>query len=203
MSSTRRCTETSRRSSRAHCRRSAIGGMRRRRIWPAISGGSSPGIQSPRPPTRDGTSSERRCSDIAGRWRPARRAWCVARGRGGLRDRSARARRPRRRGAARQSSRRATSNAAGCSGLTGSFMSAETLVWRELFRNPDSRHAWWTLWEIYSRQPSLWARDAHEGGTASVRFSPDGRWILTSGQDGFIRVLLGRRRSDHPRARRT
>ncbi|HEU4928120.1 MAG TPA: protein kinase, partial [Vicinamibacterales bacterium] len=74
-------------------------------------------------------------------------------------------------------------------GLAGSFMSAETMVWQELFRNPDSRHAWWTLWEIYSRHPSLWARDTHQGGTASVRFSPDGRWILTSGQDGFIRML--------------
>ena len=74
-------------------------------------------------------------------------------------------------------------------GLAGSFMSAESLVWQELFRNPDSRHAWWTLWEIYSRQPSLWARDTHEGGAASVRFSSDGRWILTSGRDGFIRML--------------
>ena len=74
-------------------------------------------------------------------------------------------------------------------GLAGSFTSAETVVWQELFRNPDSRHAWWTLWEIYSRHPSLWARDTHEGDVVSVRFSPDGRWILTSGQDGFIRML--------------
>ena len=42
--------------------------------------------------------------------------------------------------------------------LTGNLPIAEELVWRELFRSPDSRHAQWTLWDIYSREPSLWRR---------------------------------------------
>jgi eukaryotic-like serine/threonine-protein kinase len=57
---------------------------------------------------------------------------------------------------------------------------AEELVWRELFRRPDSRHAQWTLWEIYSREPSAWVRIEHATGTQTVRFSPDNRWLLTA-----------------------
>ena len=57
---------------------------------------------------------------------------------------------------------------------------AEELVWRELFRRPDSRHAQWTLWELYSREPSAWVRIEHATGTQTVRFSPDSRWLLTS-----------------------
>ncbi len=56
---------------------------------------------------------------------------------------------------------------------------AEELVWRELFRHPESRHAQWTLWEIYSREPSAWVRVEHPTGTQTVRFSPDNRWLLT------------------------
>jgi WD40 repeat protein len=57
---------------------------------------------------------------------------------------------------------------------------AEELLWRELFRRPDSRHARWTLWEIYSREPSAWVRVEHATGTQTVRFSPDNRWLLTA-----------------------
>jgi eukaryotic-like serine/threonine-protein kinase len=74
--------------------------------------------------------------------------------------------------------------------VTGNLPSAEELVWRELFRNPDSRHAQWTLSDVYSKETSLWALAPHEGGVLSVRFSPDGRHLLTSGQqDGFARLL--------------
>jgi WD40 repeat protein len=74
--------------------------------------------------------------------------------------------------------------------VTGNLPIAEELVWRELFRRPDSLHAQWTLWDIYSRESSLWARAPHEGGTLSVRFSPDNRSLLTVGQtDGFVRLL--------------
>ena len=74
--------------------------------------------------------------------------------------------------------------------VTGNLPIAEELVWRELFRKPDSRYAQWTLSDIYSREPSLWARVPHEGGTLTVRFSPDNRLLLTAGQlDGFIRLI--------------
>jgi serine/threonine protein kinase len=67
---------------------------------------------------------------------------------------------------------------------------AEELVWRELFRRPDSRHAQWTLWEIYSREPSAWVRVEHAGGTQTIRFSPDNRWLLTGARtDNVINIL--------------
>jgi eukaryotic-like serine/threonine-protein kinase len=61
---------------------------------------------------------------------------------------------------------------------------AEELVWRELFRKPDSRHALWTLWEIYSREPSAWVRVEHPAGTQTVRYSPDNRWLLSGALAG-------------------
>lgn len=74
--------------------------------------------------------------------------------------------------------------------VTGNLPIAEELVWREFFRRPDSRHARWTLSDVYSREPSLWAQAPHEGGTLSLRFSPDNRLLLTAGQvDGFIRLI--------------
>jgi serine/threonine protein kinase/WD40 repeat protein len=74
--------------------------------------------------------------------------------------------------------------------LTGNVPIAESLTWRELFRQPDSSHARWTLWDIYSRTPSLWARTVHDQGTQTVRFSPDGRQLVTAGRvDGLIRLL--------------
>jgi eukaryotic-like serine/threonine-protein kinase len=72
----------------------------------------------------------------------------------------------------------------------GNLPVAEGLVWRELFRKPDSTHARWTLWHIYSREPALWTRTVHEGGTQTVRFSPDGQLLLSAGrEDGLVRLL--------------
>jgi WD40 repeat protein/predicted Ser/Thr protein kinase len=74
--------------------------------------------------------------------------------------------------------------------VTGNLPIAEELAWRELFRNPASRQAQWTLWEIYSREPSLRALTPHQGGVLTVRFSPDNRLLLTAGQtDGFMRLV--------------
>jgi WD40 repeat protein/tRNA A-37 threonylcarbamoyl transferase component Bud32 len=74
--------------------------------------------------------------------------------------------------------------------LTGNVPFAEELAWSQLFRQPDSRHAQWTLWDIYSRAPSLWARTIHKTGTQTVRFSADGRYLVTGGRlDGSIHVV--------------
>ena len=74
--------------------------------------------------------------------------------------------------------------------LTGNLPVAEELIWRELFRQPASRHAQWTLWDVYSREPSLWASIVHDTGTQNVRFSPDGRLLMTAGRlDGLIRLI--------------
>jgi eukaryotic-like serine/threonine-protein kinase len=76
------------------------------------------------------------------------------------------------------------------SALSGNQPVAEGLVWRELFKNPESQHARWTLWELYSREPSLWTRVPHNTGTHSIRFSPDGRWLATGGRaDGVVHLV--------------
>ena len=74
--------------------------------------------------------------------------------------------------------------------ITGNHPVAEDLVWRELFRYPESRHTRWTLWDIYSREPSLWTKIEHETGTQTIRFSPDNRLLLTAGRvDGELHLL--------------
>jgi WD40 repeat protein len=74
--------------------------------------------------------------------------------------------------------------------LTGNLPGAEELLWRELFKRPDSRHARWTLWDVYSREPSLWRGVMHAEGTQSVRFSPDSRYVLSAGlSDGLLRLI--------------
>jgi WD40 repeat protein/tRNA A-37 threonylcarbamoyl transferase component Bud32 len=74
--------------------------------------------------------------------------------------------------------------------LTGNLPNAEDLLWRELFTHPESRHARWTLWDVYSREPSLWRLGLHAEGTQSVHFSPDGRYVLSGGRaDGLIRLI--------------
>jgi len=74
--------------------------------------------------------------------------------------------------------------------VSGNHPAAEELVWREMFRRPDSQHARWTLWEIYSRDPTLWTRTEHEKAIQSVRFSPDGRLLVTGGYyDGELHIV--------------
>jgi eukaryotic-like serine/threonine-protein kinase len=74
--------------------------------------------------------------------------------------------------------------------VSGNHPAAEELVWRELFKRPDSRHARWTLWEIYTREPTLWTRTEHESGIRIVRFSPDGRLLVTGGYfDGELHLV--------------
>jgi serine/threonine protein kinase/WD40 repeat protein len=75
-------------------------------------------------------------------------------------------------------------------GITGNQPVAEELVWRELFRNPDSIHARWALWELYAREPNLWTRTPHATGTQTLDFTPDGARLITAGRlDGTLRVL--------------
>src|SRR5262249_29159668 len=40
--------------------------------------------------------------------------------------------------------------------------------------------------ELYARQPALWTTAAHEGAARLVRFTADGRTIVTGGQDGRL-----------------
>ena len=71
----------------------------------------------------------------------------------------------------------------------GNMLAAEAIVWPELFRQPESRQALWTIAEMYTRQPVRWARLAHEGGVNSVRLSPSLQNVLSAGNDGAVRLL--------------
>jgi eukaryotic-like serine/threonine-protein kinase len=74
-------------------------------------------------------------------------------------------------------------------GRTGNLLGAEELLWDELFQRPDSRHALWALWEVYSREAPIWTRVVDPGGTEDVRFSHDARRLYTAGRDGGVRVI--------------
>jgi eukaryotic-like serine/threonine-protein kinase len=74
-------------------------------------------------------------------------------------------------------------------GQTGSVRAAEEALWDELFRRPESRHARWTLWDLYSHEPALWTRIVHRGGTEAAKFDATGQRLFAAGRDGRVHVL--------------
>lgn len=74
-------------------------------------------------------------------------------------------------------------------GMTGNLRAAEGALWHELFERPDSLHARWALWELYARQPTLWTRVLHPGGTSIVHFDHEGGRLITAGADERIRIV--------------
>ncbi|MFI4915907.1 MAG: protein kinase [Phycisphaerales bacterium JB060] len=80
---------------------------------------------------------------------------------------------------------------------TGSTAIAADLLWREFLtgeaaldrdpRHPGSDRAYWSLLELYARQPCLRTIDAHEGAAMGVRFVDGGRSLVSIGSDGAVR----------------
>lgn len=73
-------------------------------------------------------------------------------------------------------------------GQTGATQAAEKLIWPEYLQNPDSTHAYWALWDLYSRDPWMGAVQAHEQSVVAIRFLKTRPFVISAGIDGKIRV---------------
>jgi WD40 repeat protein len=74
-------------------------------------------------------------------------------------------------------------------GITGNLRAAESALWHELFDRPNSLHARWALWELYSRESALWTRVLHPGGASTVYLDAAGGRLITAGRDARIRIV--------------
>ena len=73
-------------------------------------------------------------------------------------------------------------------GAAGNFLLAEEMLWRAFLRDPDSRHAYWALWELYSRDPCLGSWSVDLDITRALAIHPDGSFFA-SGARGQQLVL--------------
>ncbi|HVZ95142.1 MAG TPA: protein kinase, partial [Phycisphaerales bacterium] len=71
-------------------------------------------------------------------------------------------------------------------GLLGNAALAKDLLWPEFFRDPNSRHAYWALWEFYLREPCVWTLKPHSDYIPIALFTPDERTICSGSRDGTI-----------------
>ncbi len=65
----------------------------------------------------------------------------------------------------------------------GNLAGAENLLWPEHLRNLDSRHSFYALWELYSRQRCEATLLVNAPRAVKMRLSPDGRMVATCGTD--------------------
>lgn len=59
-------------------------------------------------------------------------------------------------------------------GLSGNLQAAEDLIWPAHLRNPNSRHTFFALWELYMHEPCLGSFQAHPGTISYISASRDG-----------------------------
>lgn len=59
-------------------------------------------------------------------------------------------------------------------GISGNLQAAEDLIWPAHLRNPNSRHTFFALWELYMREPCLGSFQAHPSMISFVVASRDG-----------------------------
>ncbi|MFO0860038.1 MAG: protein kinase [Phycisphaerales bacterium] len=66
-------------------------------------------------------------------------------------------------------------------GLSGNLQAAEDLIWPSHLRNPNSRHTFFALWELYMHEPCL----------GSFKANPSTLWGLASSRDGSRAIAAG------------
>jgi WD40 repeat protein len=59
-------------------------------------------------------------------------------------------------------------------GMGGNLQAAEDLIWPAHLRNPNSRHTFFALWELYMHEPCLGSFEAHPGTISHLAASRDG-----------------------------
>ena len=62
----------------------------------------------------------------------------------------------------------------------------EELIWREFLRDPESRHAYWALWELYSHNPCVATQLGHGERARQAEVSPTGQWFATGDIGGAV-----------------
>lgn len=74
-------------------------------------------------------------------------------------------------------------------GIAGNLMAAEDLIWPAHFNEPESRHTFFALWEMYMHEPCLATQRVHDGPTWGLVASGDGQRIATAGdRDHLVKV---------------
>ncbi|HEX8877552.1 MAG TPA: serine/threonine-protein kinase [Phycisphaerales bacterium] len=65
-------------------------------------------------------------------------------------------------------------------GMSGNLQAAEDLIWPAHLRNPNSRHTFFALWELYMHEPCLGSFQAHPGTISFLSATPDGKRAATT-----------------------
>src|SRR5205823_9311022 len=75
-------------------------------------------------------------------------------------------------------------------GQAGDISSAERFLFDQLLAQPDSVHAHWALWELYSHTGCLKTIPAHDGELQCLCMDPRPRSdrVATGGADGHVRL---------------
>ncbi len=68
-------------------------------------------------------------------------------------------------------------------GIAGNLLAAEDLIWPAHFRDPNSRHTFFALWELYMHEPCLATQHAHDKTIWGMSASRDGT-VAVTGADG-------------------
>ncbi len=75
-------------------------------------------------------------------------------------------------------------------GATGNLPLAEDILWAEYLKNPASPAAYWGLWELYSRYPTLWTVAGDRAITCAA-VSPDGSVVAIGTRSGTLVLYHG------------
>lgn len=65
-------------------------------------------------------------------------------------------------------------------GIAGNVLAAEDLIWPAHLREPNSRHTFFALWELYMHEPCLATQIAHASPIVGMASSADGKIVVTA-----------------------